>query len=180
MARSRYRMSPKRRAALRKAQLASARKRKGRGISRKKKAGIGVGVGVLAAGVAYHKITKSEFSLKVGKNDNSLRARPSKANSLNVTAHNWGATKADVRARRRSSKPADRMSGHRDVQVRASVANRFIQVTWRGKGGLRPKPTPGRPPQMQHFTVKQSRERTVPKGFKHGVLIYHGNGTRVI
>lgn len=47
---ARYRMTPKRRAALRKAQLASARKRR-KGLSRKKKVAIGIVAGVAVGSV---------------------------------------------------------------------------------------------------------------------------------
>lgn len=59
-ARGAYRMTPKRRAALRKAQAASARKRRGRRT--KIAAGVGIGV-VLGAGVLRHKASGS--SIKV-------------------------------------------------------------------------------------------------------------------
>lgn len=58
-----YRMTTARRAALRKAQLASARKRRGKRISRKAKAGIAVGVAGGAI-VARHKISGSKITVR--------------------------------------------------------------------------------------------------------------------
>ena len=58
---ARYRMTPKRRIALKKAQIASARKRKGTGRGKKIAAGVAIGAGVVAVGVgtAYVKKTAS-------------------------------------------------------------------------------------------------------------------------
>lgn len=63
---SRYRLTPKRKAALRKAQLASARKRR-KGISRKAKVAVGAAIvgGLAGAGVYRHK--KSGSTLLVTK-----------------------------------------------------------------------------------------------------------------
>lgn len=63
-----YRMTPKRRAALKKAQTASARKR--RGLSKKAKVGIGAGVAILAGGVAFH---ASGRRVSVKRSDNVSR-----------------------------------------------------------------------------------------------------------
>lgn len=64
--RGRYILTAKRRSALRKAQLASARARKrSASISRKKKIAAGVTVGVLGAGVARHKISGSKLSGRI-------------------------------------------------------------------------------------------------------------------
>ena len=67
-----YKMTPKRRAALKKAQIASARKRKG--MSTKSKVGIGVGVtstvalgAVLGTGIVRHRISGSQLSVTVGR-----------------------------------------------------------------------------------------------------------------
>lgn len=56
-----HRMTPKRRAALKKAQAASARKRKGMG--RGKKVAIGLGIATVAA-VSAHKLSGSQLSIR--------------------------------------------------------------------------------------------------------------------
>jgi len=66
--RSRYRYTAKRRAALKRAQIISARKRKGKGLSTKKKVVIGAGVGV-AGLVAAHHISGSSLSIKTRQNN---------------------------------------------------------------------------------------------------------------
>ena len=71
MARS-YRMTPKRRAALKKAQLASARKR--RRLNRKQKVAIGV-ASVVAAGLIAHKASGSKLSISRSKNVSRLDGR---------------------------------------------------------------------------------------------------------
>jgi hypothetical protein len=63
MASARYVLTAKRRAALRKAQLASARKRRGK--RRKVAIASGVTAGVLGAGVARHKISGSKISVRI-------------------------------------------------------------------------------------------------------------------
>ena len=166
---SRYRMSPKRRAALRKAQLVSARKRKGKGLSRNKKIAIGA-VGVLGAGIAAHKITKSQFSITVGKypDNDGMRAKPPTRNGIRVFHKNWGVSKADIRARHRGISPdKPRLSGHRDVQVTGALASRFIRVSWKYKGGQRKFPQQKKNV-VTHTPAESFNQVT---GLRHGVLI---------
>jgi len=98
-----YRMTPKRRAALRKAQLESARKRKG--ISKKKVAvGITATVGtaaVLGAGIVRHKASGSSLSVSLG------RGRP-------------GPSPATLFAEGTPARKAQLHQHHRLVEVRAS------------------------------------------------------------
>lgn len=71
----RYRMTPRRRAALRKAQLASARKRK---RNRRIAIGAGAGVGIAAlagAGVTRHKMSGSQLSMQTGTNMSSITGK---------------------------------------------------------------------------------------------------------
>ena len=67
-----HRMTPKRRAALRKAQLASAKKR--RRLNRKQKVAIGV-ASVVAAGLIAHKASGSKLSISRSKNISRLDGR---------------------------------------------------------------------------------------------------------
>lgn len=82
-----YRLTAARRAALRKAQLASARKRRGRRISRKAKAG-GAAVGVIGAVVARHRISGS--SIRITKRTNPVSAVSGKV----IKPHGWTAGRA--------------------------------------------------------------------------------------
>jgi hypothetical protein len=68
---ARYRMTAKRRAALRKAQLASARKRRGRKTSRKTKVAVGVLATVGGLAAARHMVTGSRFHSAYSVTDKS-------------------------------------------------------------------------------------------------------------
>lgn len=76
---ARYVMTARRKAALRKAQLASARKRRGRRLSRKQKAGVLAAIGGLA--VARHMVTGSRFYFNHRRafHGENLRHNPLKA-----------------------------------------------------------------------------------------------------
>ena len=76
-----YRMTARRRAALRKAQLISARKRRGKSVSRRKKIAGGVLVGMGGLAVARHVITGSRFNAtyKKGPKGGNMRENTLKA-----------------------------------------------------------------------------------------------------
>jgi len=111
-----YRMTARRRTALKKAQLVSARKR-----SRNKKLAVGaLGVtAVVGSAVAYHKISGSEISMKVGRTsgnpyhkDNRHRRNPPKPNYARAGTFKYG-------------------NGRTDVFGTASVARNFAVVTYK-------------------------------------------------
>ena len=83
--RGRYILTAKRRAALRKAQLASARARKrSASVSRKKKIAAGVTVGVLGAGVARHKLSGSKLSGRIAPGTSAFTGKTLKGSGPRI------------------------------------------------------------------------------------------------
>lgn len=111
MARGRYRMTPARRAALKKAQAASARKRKGSGKSRARKVvkGVAIGGGLVAAGAGIYAYNRPEARkkravvnarVKIGKN--------TRANTYKRFGNEGFGSKKEFKKRDRAATKRDR------------------------------------------------------------------------
>ena len=125
-ARGAYRMTPKRRAALRKAQAASARKRRGR--NRKIAVGVAAGVGVgavLGAGVYRHKASGSSLGFR------TFDQKALVAVSRRTTSSNTGAPKRGITGVEKTNRISfgTKLTGSVEVSYRhrTIAANRKIQ-----------------------------------------------------
>jgi len=161
----RYKMTPKRRAALKKAQIASAKQRK-RNARRRvaKKTGIGAGVGVVAlvgGAAAYHKASGSQFVFAKGEYDlnpyseRNKRRRgpiPTANQPIRITTKRWYTTSSDIRNRhpklrqkqvkpywwKKSPKQTDPHKGRFDVTISGARNAKWAKLTWEHRGKHKP------------------------------------------
>jgi hypothetical protein len=134
-----YKMTPKRRAALRKAQMASARKR--RGLSTRTKIGIGVGVtgtvaagAVLGTGIVRHKISGSQLDITIGRGRRGemVPAKPIGGHGPKVTHIHRGPGRRDIlSAHHRTRQVQDPADPHSAKAGGVQITSSGRETPWR-------------------------------------------------